>query len=198
MMAGKNIRRALWAAVFMFAAFLISLSVPEVSWAAAAHGTVGGFRGWLAGFNVGSGALVLNPAVILIQWANFIIILIVLNKFLYNPLWRVIDERNGKIEDDLASSERDRSETQGYITQYEDSLAEIQQENTEAMVALQQEINEAGREMIDEVREKTSKEIEEARASISTQAKTALSELEGEAEKFATQIANRLAGRTVA
>ncbi|MDP6277129.1 MAG: hypothetical protein QGI11_01305, partial [Nitrospinota bacterium] len=120
------------------------------------------------------------------------------NKLLYKPLWRVIDERNGKIEDDLASSERDRSETQGYITQYEDSLAEIQHENTEAMVALQQEINDAVRKMIDEIREKTSKEIEEARASISSQAKTALSELEGEAGKFAAQIANRLAGRAVA
>ncbi len=198
MMAGKTIRRTIWAAVFMFTVFLISFSVPEVSWAAVAHDSGGGFREWLAGYNFGSGALVINPVVIVIQWANFIIILLVLNKLLYKPLWRVIDERNGKINDDLASSERDRSETQGYITQYEDSLAEIQQENAEAMVSLQQEINEAGRKMIDGVREKTSKEIDEARASISSQAKTALSELEGEAEKFAAQIANRLAGRAVA
>ncbi len=199
MMAGVNIRRAIQAAFFMSAAFLIVAAAPGASWAAAAaHGAGGGFREWVAGFNIGSGALVLNPIIILIQWTNFIVILLVLNKFLYKPLWRVINERNGRIQDDLSSSERDRSETQGYITQYEDSLAEIRRENTEAMVALQQETNEAGRKLIDEVRAKTSGELEEARASIASQAETAASQLEGNARDFAVQIANRLAGRQIA
>ena len=133
-----------------------------------------------------------------IQWINFVVILVVLNKIIYKPLWRVIDERKGQVDGDLAASERDRSETQGYITQYEDSLAEIQRENTEAMIALQQQLAESGRKLIDEVREKTSKEMEEARASISTQAVAASDELKGNAEEFSGQIANRLAGRQIA
>lgn len=199
MMVGVSIRRALGAAFFMLAAFLALAALPQISWAAAAaHGSAGGLKEWLTGFNLGSGALIINPAVMVIQWINFVVILVVLNKIIYKPLWRVIDERNGQIKGDLSASERDRSETQGYITQYEDSLAEIQRENTDAMVALQQRMAESGRKLIDEIREKTSKEMEEARASISTQAAAASDELKGNAEEFASQIANRLAGRRIA
>lgn len=199
MMVEASIRRALRAAFFMLAAVVVLAALPHLSWAAdAAHGSAGGLKKWLAGFNLGSGALIINPAVMIIQWINFVVILVVLNKIIYKPLWRVIDERNGQIKDDLSASERDRSETQGYITQYEDSLAEIRRENTEAMVALQQRMAESGRKLIDEIREKTSKEMEEARASISTQAAAASDELKRNAEGFASQIANRLAGRQIA
>lgn len=198
MMAGASIRRALRAAFFVSSFSLVSLWAQGSAWAAAAHGGSGGLREWIASFSVGSGALIVNPVIILIQWANFIIILLVLNKILYKPLWKHINERNGQIEGDLSSAERDRSETLGYITQYEDSLAEIQRENGEAMAALQQEMAEAGRKQIEEVREKTAREMEEARATISGEASQAASELKGRAEDFAAQIANRLAGRQIA
>ncbi len=198
MMAGASIRRALRAAFFVSSFSIVLLWAQGSAWAAVAHETPGGLREWIASFNVGSGALIVNPVIILIQWANFIIILLVLNKILYKPLWQHINERNGQIEGDLSSAERDRSETLGYITQYEDSLAEIQRENGEAMAALQQEITEAGRKQIEEVREKTAREMEEARATISGEASQAASELKGRAEEFAAQIANRLAGRQIA
>ena len=199
MMVEVSIRRALKAAFFTLVAFLVLVALPHASWASeAAQGSAGGLKDWLAGFNLGSGALIITPAIMVIQWINFVVILVVLNKIIYKPLWRVIDERKGQVDGDLAASERDRSETQGYITQYEDSLAEIQRENTEAMIALQQQLAESGRKLIDEVREKTSKEMEEARASISTQAVAASDELKGNAEEFSGQIANRLAGRQIA
>lgn len=168
---------------------------PGLAWSSAAEG---GFGEWVHGFNFGSGALVLNPVIILIQWANFLVLLIILNKILYGPLWRHLNERNGKIASDLASAERDRGEAQGYVSQYEDSLAEIQRENNEALFGLQQEMLEAGRKQIDEIRQKTAREMEEARASISSQAEQAASELEARAGDFAAQIANRLAGRQIA
>ena len=163
-----------------------------------AHQGGGGLKEWIAGFNFGSGALIINPVIIFIQWTNFIILLLVLNKFLYKPLWAVIEKRNGQIAGDLKSAERDKSESQGYITQYEDSLAEIRREGAETMAALQQEINEAGRKRIEEIRIQTSRELEEARASIASEAATAASELEERAKEFAGQIANRLAGRRIA
>jgi len=199
MIVEVRIRRTLRTAFLMLAALLALAAAPHISWAAeSGHGSTGGLKEWLAGYTLGSGALIINPAVMLIQWINFIVILIVLNKIIYKPLWRVINERNGQIKGDLAASERDRSETLGYINQYEDSLAEIQRENTEAMVALQQLMAESGRKLIDEIHEKTSKQMEEARASISSQATAASDELKGNAEEFASQIANRLAGRQIA
>jgi F-type H+-transporting ATPase subunit b len=167
------------------------------AWAAAAA-PGGGFDAWVHSFNMGSGALVLNPIIILIQWANFLILLIILNKILYKPMRKLMDEREGKIKGDLHSAERDRKEAQGYISQYEDSLAEIQRENTEALVALQREMTEAGRRRVEEIRRETAGQVEEARASIASQAAQARRELEGRARQLAADIANRLAGRKVA
>ncbi|MDP7387266.1 MAG: hypothetical protein QF593_14690, partial [Nitrospinota bacterium] len=158
----------------------------------------GGLEGWIHTFNFGSGALVLNPVIILIQWANFLILLIVLNKILYKPLWRLMNERSGNIRSNLETAERDRSETQGYISQYEDSLNETQREVTEGLVVVQQEMTEATRARIEEVRAQSAGELEEVRLNIAAQAEKASAELEERAREFAVEIANRLAGRKVA
>ena len=166
--------------------------------AAAAQAAPGGFEGWLHTFNFGGGALVLNPVVILIQWANFVLLLILLNAILYKPLWKLMNGRSGKIHGDLHAAERDRKEAQGYVSQYEDSLAESQRENGDALAALQQEMTEAARKRMDEVRRQTSRQVEEARAAIAGQASQARGELAGRAKALAAGIANRLAGRRVA
>lgn len=173
--------------VFIFA-------VPFAAEAAAAKNA---FEEFLHGYNFGSGALVINPIVILIQWANFLILLILLNKILYRPLLKLMNERQGKIDGDLESAQRDQSEAQGYVSQYEDSLSGIQRENTEAVVKLQQEMTERTHARTEEIREKTNEEIEVARTAIRRDAKTAASELKGRAQGFAADIANRLAGRTL-
>ena len=172
------------------------LVAPSVSWAASAP--EGGFGAWLASFNVGSGALVINPVVILIQWTNFLILLVVLNKILIKPLLSHMESRDAQVTGDLETAKRDRSEAAGYISQYEDALAEIQRENTEALIAFQQEMTEATRKRLDEIRERTSREVEETRQSIAAQAKQAASELESGASRLACEIATRLAGRSIA
>ena len=48
---------------FCLTLILVLLAAPSISWAASAP--TSGFGAWLAGFNVGSGALVINPVVIL-------------------------------------------------------------------------------------------------------------------------------------
>lgn len=197
MTTSYNFRRMVSAVVLGTIAILVAIGSHDYAWAAGGAPS-DGFGAWVHGFNFGSGALILNPVIIIIQWVNFLAVLIILNKILYKPLWKHIDERNDGIESDLASAERDRSEAQGYINQYEDSLAEIQRENTEALLSLQQEMIESGRQKIDDIRQKTASEMEEARASISSQAEQAASELESKANEFASEIANRLAGRQIA
>ena len=174
---------------------LMLLAVPSLSWAAS--GPQSGFGAWLTGFNVGSGALIINPVVILVQWANFLILLVILNKILIKPLMSHMESRDAQITGDIEAAERDRSEATGYISQYEDALAEIQRENTEALIGLQQEMTEASRKRLDEIRERTSREIEETRQSIAMQAKQAASELESGVSRLAGEIATRLAGRSI-
>ena len=164
----------------------------------AAGGADSAGRDWVRSFNIGKGALVLNPVIILIQWANFLIFLILLNKILIKPLRTHMETRNSKVENHLSSSERDQKEAMGYITQYEDSLSEIRRENNERIVSLQQEITNESLKKQTEIKENASKDLEQARSRISTEATKARSELKEMANDLASQIANRLAGRNVA
>ena len=182
---------------FGLATVFLLLTAPSDSMAASAP--TSGFGAWLASFDVGGDPpLVINPIVILIQWTNFLILLVILNKILIKPLLGHMESRDAQIAGDIKAAERDRGEAAGYISQYEDALAEIQRENTEALIGLQQEMTEATRERLDGIRERTTREIDETRQSISAQAKQAASELESSAHRLAGEIATRLAGRRIA
>ena len=166
--------------------------------AEAATAASGGFEAWLHQFNAGGGALVLNPVVILIQWANFVILLVILNKILYKPLWRLMNERSGRVKHDVETSHRHRREAHGYVSQYQDSMDESRRENTEALFLLEQELSEKGRRKHEEIRVQTSAQVEQTRALIAAETARARAELRGRVEALAAQIANRLAGRKVA
>ena len=183
------------ASLFIFISSILLVLASDVF---AAEGGTNVGRDWIRSFNIGKGALVLNPLIILIQWANFIVFLILLNFILIKPLRTHMETRNSKIENNLSSSERDQKEAMGYITQYEDSLAEIRRENNERIVSLQQEITNESLKKQTEIKENASKDLEEARSRISTEATKARSELKEMANDLASQIANRLAGRNVA
>lgn len=174
---------------------LAVLAAPAASWAASAPQS--GFGAWLSGFNLGSGALIINPVVIVVQWANFLILLVVLNRILVKPLMGLMESRDAEIAGDVEAAGRDRSEAAGYVSQYEDSLAEIRRENTEALIALQQEMAEATRGRLDEIRERTSREMQETRESIAAQARAAAADLEESAGRLASEIASKLAGRGI-
>ena len=136
----------------------------------AAGGADSAGRDWVRSFNIGKGALVLNPVIILIQWANFLIFLILLNKILIKPLRTHMETRNSKVENNLSSSERDQKEAMGYITQYEDSLSEIRRENNERIVSLQQQITNESLKKQAEIKENASKDLSQARDRISAEA----------------------------
>jgi len=182
----------------LFLLFVSAILLVLASDVSAAGGADSAGRDWVRSFNIGKGALVLNPIIILIQWANFLIFLILLNKILIKPLRAHMETRNSKVENNLSSSERDQKEAMGYITQYEDSLSEIRRENNERIVSLQKEITNESLKKQAEIKENASKDLEQARSRISTEATRARSELKEMANDLASQIANRLAGRNVA
>ena len=178
--------------------FISSILLVLASDVFAAGGEANAGRDWIRSFNIGKGALVLNPIIILIQWANFLVFLILLNIILIKPLRTHMQTRDSEIENNLSSSERDQKEAMGYITQYEDSLAEIRRENNERIVSLQQQITNESLKKQAEIKENASKDLSQARDRISAEATKALTELKEMANALDSQIANRLAGRNVA
>jgi F-type H+-transporting ATPase subunit b len=74
----------------------------------------------------------ITPTTGLMIWTlvTFVIVLIVLRKYAYGPLQRVIDERRKAISADLDAAETARTEAQDALAEYRQQLAEARKEAT--------------------------------------------------------------------
>lgn len=75
-----------------------------------------------------------------LQILNFVVLLWLLQRFLYKPVFAVIERRKADLDRVRAESERLRSEGQALRDRYEHRLAEWEQEKTEARARLAEEI----------------------------------------------------------
>ena len=111
---------------------------------------------------------------ILIQMVIFIALVLILNKVLYQPIFRILDERKRLVEGGLEEAKRLSEEAQKMLQEYEAKLIEARQNAVkivnEAKVAAQEEqkkaLAEARREFeesLAKLREQLEREKEEAR-----------------------------------
>src|SRR5690606_27717892 len=87
--------------------------------------------------------------------------ILLLRRFLYRPVIRVINEREAKIAAQLAEAEALKQEALNEARAYQQQLKELQDHREELMVEARQEAEAWRKELINKAR----KEIEEARAS---------------------------------
>lgn len=109
----------------------------------------------------------LSPQVVLLQIISFVVLYLVLKKFLFEPIGTLIESRNREVSDRLANAERDEKAMEAVRTEYERRIAEIE---TEARDRIQQAITEAqriadgikddARQQAEEIRERGVRQIE--------------------------------------
>ncbi len=141
---------------------------------------------------------ILPDLTLLIQIAIFLIFMWALNRLLFRPAVRVLEERDRQI----AGGRREAADLDARISEvmstYERGIREARAEGEKARAGLAQEgaaeearIAAAGRAHAAEATEKIRREI-------SRETKEARSELEGRVREFADLIAERALGRRVA
>jgi len=127
--------------------------------------------------------LQLNWSTVLLQILNFVIMALVLWRFLFKPVARILDERSARVTSALDEAEQKRQAAEAMRTEYEGKLAEAE----ERVIAMQQqgqeELARARREVLDEtrqeltaMRENVEREIREARQQAILQHRQALGE----------------------
>lgn len=72
-------------------------------------------------------ALGINQGLLIAQIINFIIILLVLSRWVFPPIMRILEQRRQRIQDSLAEAERVRKEAAAERAQYQQQLAEERQ-----------------------------------------------------------------------
>jgi F-type H+-transporting ATPase subunit b len=139
---------------------------------------------------VPDGTLFLHIAIILVM-------IFVLNKTLFKPINRILDERERRTRGSLSEARRILQSVEESVTRYERSLREAR---AEGYRLLEQERAEAMRERqlrLTEEREKVGRLVEEQKEAIRTQAEEARQGLEAEARRIAAEISSYILNRPV-
>ena len=138
--------------------------------------------------------MLLDPHAGLIAWTiiTFVVVLIILKRFVWSPLLEALDERQKRIRDALEGAAQARDEAQAALAEHQKALAGAESEARE-IVAQAREAGERVRtDIIDEARRVAEQTVEQARRSIETEKQAALSELRREVADLAVRAAGEI------
>lgn len=94
------------------------------------------------------------------QMVNFLILVLLLRRFLYGPIISAMDERQARIEADLALAEQKQAEASQEIESYRQKKAELAERRHELMRQAEEEVERRRHALIDEAR----RQVDEIRA----------------------------------
>ena len=139
----------------------------------------------------GGGLIEINRSLV-IQLVNFLLLLLVLSRFLYRPLLATLEGRSAAIKQQLAEAQAAREEAQRQLAELEGRLRDAQ---AEAQAVRERAVREAAalRERLTaEARQEATRLVEAAQVEIAHATRQARTELRGEMGALAIEVAEHL------
>jgi len=136
--------------------------------------------------------LELNWSTFLLEIFNFLVLVWILKRFLYQPVLDVISRRRAAIENQLAEAEQHHVDADALKEQYEHRLADWEQERQKAMDKLLHEIEENRLQQLENLKTELAQEEEKNRVARSRQDKQVIREIEQRALQQGAEFASRL------
>ena len=178
-------RRSDWRGWLVCAVVSLLFLLPTVALAAEGGGEHGG------------GGLINLDKSLIVQVINFVILLIVLQKFLYKPLLAKMEERTSAIKRSLDEAQAARADA---VRQQEENAAQLRAAYAEAASIRDQalrEAEEAGRKQLEAAQAQARKLVEDTKAQLDGEIRRARDELRRETTDLALAVAEKLVRRTL-
>jgi F-type H+-transporting ATPase subunit b len=119
----------------------------------------------------------LNPAWLVAQIVNFILLLIILRAVAYKPILNMLDARKKKIQESLEYAEKVKHDAEDQQKEFDRKLAQARQE-TQAAAAAAAQVGAKERErIVAEAHEEARKVVEQAREQIEYERKQMLNQV---------------------
>lgn len=134
---------------------------------------------------------------ILAQIISVLILIVLLNSMLYEPIKRVLKERQDKMDAFEAEAARFEDRIKSLIADYETKLQEARRKGREEFEKLKAEAREEERKLLEESAKEAEAKRQELMSQLASQIEAAKKELQAKAESFAVEIAQKLLGRAV-
>ena len=139
----------------------------------------------------------IEPSAVICAMINFIVLLFCLKKFLYKPVFNMLDARANQIEENISQAQLDRDQAAAMKAEYESSLKNAQTQAQEIIQNANKLGEQTHAEIVEKAREEAMRAGEKARAEIAREKEQALNELRAEVADLAVGAAGKIIGRSV-
>lgn len=140
-------------------------------------------------------ALGINLPGLLTQLISFTILMLVLYKFLYGPITRMLDQRAERIKESLEAADRARVEAASSAEAVEKEMQNARQEGQKLIAEAQEAARRAGEQIQERSRQQAEEIIARAEAEIAQQRDSAIEDLRKEFAGLAVMAAERVVER---
>ena len=133
-----------------------------------------------------------------VQLGFFLVLLFVLKPTLFDPMMRLFEEREKRIEGTRHQATKEDERSAKALAKYEAVLAKAREQGARERDALRAEGQKREAELMNRVRAEVAETLERGRAAITKEATVARQELGGESRALGREMAARVLGREVA
>ncbi len=131
----------------------------------------------------------------LVSLANLLILFLILKKFLYKPVMKVLGERRAKIDGDYAAADEAKREALQSKTEYEEKLSHAEADADAVRRAAADDAKRHGDKLVAEARERADGIIAAAEAEIDLDKKKARAEMKREIADVSVKLAEKIIER---
>ncbi len=133
-----------------------------------------------------------------IQIASFFLLWLVLKQLLFDPMLRVLEERERRTLGNERAAQRLRAEAEALRAECDERLAAVRHELLEQSEETRKAARTEERRIIAQARAAAARHLAAARAEIAAQAEAARAALRADAQAIAAQMAEKVLGRRAA
>ncbi len=134
----------------------------------------------------------INPGLTLWAAITFLVVLVVLSRFAWGPIVKMLDERTRTIHEAIDAARKERAEAERMLAEQKESLARANREAAELAKRNQQEVETLRQELTARARKEADELVSSARKQIIEEKSKAVTELRGMAADLAIDAAARL------
>lgn len=143
------------------------------------------------------GAIGLDPKTIILQALGFLVVLLVLWKFVFGRVGGLLDERQKETTSRMEKLETDQRELDRLNAETRQRLSEIESEGQAKIQAAINEGNAERQRILDQARQEASAELDRARTEIQREKDEAILELRGTVAEVAIEAASKIIDQTL-
>ncbi len=134
----------------------------------------------------------LNPGLTLWTGITFLVLLVVLSRFAWGPIVKMLAERERTIKDAIEAAKKERHDAERLLAEQKDGLARAHREAAELARRNQQEVEALRQELTTRARKEADELVTTARQQIAEELSKARAELKAQVADLAIDAAGRL------